>query len=181
MSVATVHSLVPDHRPRAVQSGASEITLTVHIALGAETLPPAALGIIENLCALADPEHAVPRRQERDGIRGPLPAIAQRGPSLHIHQAARSVLCDGEPVRLTRREYDLLVFLARHPRRVFGRAQLLRQVWGYEMVSGERTVDVHVRRLRAKLGAGRPLVATVRGVGYRLDEACGVTLTGEAD
>jgi DNA-binding response OmpR family regulator len=59
---------------------------------------------------------------------------------------------------------------------VFDRAQLLRQVWGYEMVSGERTVDVHVRRLRVKLGEPGPLIATVRGVGYRLDEAARVVV-----
>jgi DNA-binding response OmpR family regulator len=54
---------------------------------------------------------------------------------------------------------------------VFTRPQLLKWVWGHEVVSGERTVDVHVRRLRAKLLPGGPVITTVRGVGYRLDEA----------
>ena len=68
-----------------------------------------------------------------------------------------------------------------HPRRVFSRGQLLHQVWGYDMVSGERTVDVHVRRLRVKLGGRTPLIATVRGVGYRLDEAAPVTIVSDTD
>jgi DNA-binding response OmpR family regulator len=80
------------------------------------------------------------------------------------------------PVRLTRREYDLLVFLCENPRRVFTRGQLLRHVWGYDMAGGERTVDVHVRRLRLKLGGHGPLIGTVRGVGYRLDDGANVTV-----
>ncbi|WP_425570915.1 winged helix-turn-helix domain-containing protein [Rugosimonospora acidiphila] len=93
------------------------------------------------------------------------------GPSLHVHLDSRMVLRAGAPIRLTRREYDLLAFLCRHPRRVFSRSQLLSQVWGYELVSGQRTVDVHVRRLRMKLGEPGPVISTVRGVGYRLDDA----------
>jgi DNA-binding response OmpR family regulator len=91
------------------------------------------------------------------------------------------VLRDGVPARLTRREYDLLVFLCEHPRRVFSRGQLLSQVWGYDLVSGERTVDVHVRRLRVKLGERGPLIATVRGVGYRLDDAAQVMVVSGTD
>jgi DNA-binding response OmpR family regulator len=79
-------------------------------------------------------------------------------------------------VRLTRREFDLLAFFCTNPRQVFDRAALLRQVWGYGMIGGERTVDVHVRRLRAKLGQSAPLIVTVRGVGYRLDEAARVAV-----
>ena len=69
---------------------------------------------------------------------------------------------------LSRLEYDLLLFLAERPRRAFTRAQLLESVWGYSHASG-RTIDVHVRRLRAKLGAAGPLLTTIRGIGYRLD------------
>jgi hypothetical protein len=103
------------------------------------------------------------------------------GPSLRIYLASRTVLRDGVPVQLTRREYDLLVFLCEHPGQVFGRGQLLRQVWGYETVGGERTVDVHVRRLRVKLGDRGPLIATLRGVGYRLDDAAQVSVVGTTD
>ncbi|HET9517601.1 MAG TPA: winged helix-turn-helix domain-containing protein [Actinoplanes sp.] len=85
--------------------------------------------------------------------------------------ASRQVLVGGVPLPMTRLEFDLLQFLADNPRRVFSRAQLLSAVWGYEH-TGERTVDVHVRRLRVKIGVEVPLVTTVYGVGYRLaDEA----------
>jgi DNA-binding response OmpR family regulator len=69
---------------------------------------------------------------------------------------------------LTFKEFELLKFLAQHPGRVFTRAQLLQEVWGYDYYGGTRTVDVHVRRLRAKLGLEYDgLVGTVRNVGYR--------------
>jgi DNA-binding response OmpR family regulator len=70
---------------------------------------------------------------------------------------------------LTFKEFELLKFLAQHPGRVFTRAQLLQEVWGYDYFGGTRTVDVHVRRLRAKLGPDHEaLIGTVRNVGYRL-------------
>lgn len=87
---------------------------------------------------------------------------------LWIEPASRVVVQDGRPVQLTRREFDLLLFLCEHPRRVFSRDQLLSNVWGYEWVGGSRTVDVHVRRLRIKLGRHGAVVRTVHGVGYRL-------------
>ena len=69
---------------------------------------------------------------------------------------------------LTFKEFELLKFLAQHPGRVFSRQQLLQEVWGYDYFGGTRTVDVHVRRLRAKLGAEHEtLIGTVRNVGYR--------------
>jgi DNA-binding response OmpR family regulator len=90
--------------------------------------------------------------------------------SVVVFAAAREVRCNGVVVPLTRIEFDLLMFLATHPRQVFTREQLLHHVWGFSR-GGLRTVDVHIRRLRAKL-PDRPLVVTVRGVGYRLaDEA----------
>ena len=72
------------------------------------------------------------------------------------------------PVELTLKEHELLRFLLRNPNRVFTRADLLRQVWGDDYYGGTRTVDVHVRRLRAKTEAAGDLIETVRGVGYRL-------------
>ncbi|MFC5175680.1 response regulator transcription factor [Nocardioides taihuensis] len=69
---------------------------------------------------------------------------------------------------LTFKEFELLKFLAQHPGRVFSRQQLLQEVWGYDYFGGTRTVDVHVRRLRAKLGPEHEtLIGTVRNVGYR--------------
>lgn len=74
----------------------------------------------------------------------------------------------GNTLELTLKEYELLCYLATNPGRVFTRAVLLNSVWGYEYFGGTRTVDVHVRRLRAKLGDwGEELIQTVRGVGYR--------------
>ena len=74
----------------------------------------------------------------------------------------------GRALDLTFKEFELLKFLAQHPGRVFSRAQLLQEVWGYDYFGGTRTVDVHVRRLRAKLGVEHEsLIGTVRNVGYR--------------
>ncbi|GAA4835167.1 response regulator transcription factor [Luteimicrobium xylanilyticum] len=76
----------------------------------------------------------------------------------------------GRPVDLTYKEFELLKHLVQHPGRVFTRAQLLQEVWGYDYYGGTRTVDVHVRRLRAKLGPEHEqLIGTVRNVGYRFD------------
>ena len=71
-------------------------------------------------------------------------------------------------MKLTLREFDLLAFLAHQPGRVFSREELLRKVWGYDYVGETRTVDVHVRRLRAKLGNQHGLIETVLGAGYKL-------------
>lgn len=81
------------------------------------------------------------------------------------------VSLNGELLELTYKEFELLKFLATHPGRVFSRDQLLNQVWGYDFIGGTRTVDVHVRRLRAKLGPKyASLIDTVRNVGYKFLE-----------
>jgi DNA-binding response OmpR family regulator len=88
---------------------------------------------------------------------------------LAIDEAAYSVTLDGVPLELTYTEFELLKYLALHPGRVFSRHHLLAEVWGYDYYAGTRTVDVHVRRLRAKLGPEHEaLIGTVRNVGYRL-------------
>jgi DNA-binding response OmpR family regulator len=97
------------------------------------------------------------------------PAAEPTGPEVRLMTASRQVVLDGVLLPLTRLEFDLMLFLAENPRRVFTRAQLLTGVWGYDH-TGERTVDVHVRRLRVKLGANSPLITTVYGVGYRLSD-----------
>jgi len=75
----------------------------------------------------------------------------------------------GRPLDLTYKEFELLKFLAQRPGRVCNRDLLLREVWGYDYFGGTRTVDVHIRRLRAKLGAEHEaLIETIRNVGYRL-------------
>jgi DNA-binding response OmpR family regulator len=88
--------------------------------------------------------------------------------SLVIDEATYSVRLRGGALDLTYKEFELLKYLAQHPGRVFTRAQLLQEVWGYDYFGGTRTVDVHVRRLRAKLGTDyEVLIGTVRNVGYR--------------
>ncbi len=91
-----------------------------------------------------------------------------RAGQLVINEAAYSARLDGRSLDLTFKEFELLKFLTQQPGRVFTRAQLLQEVWGYDYFGGTRTVDVHVRRLRAKLGAeNEALIGTVRNVGYR--------------
>ncbi len=101
--------------------------------------------------------------------RGVRPEVVEQGElvmNLQTYQAS----VEGRPLDLTFMEYELLKFLASHPGRVFSRETLLSRVWGYEYYGGARTVDVHVRRLRAKLGEEHAhLIDTVRSVGYRFD------------
>jgi DNA-binding response OmpR family regulator len=94
-------------------------------------------------------------------------AVVRLGP-VAINRDTYQVTVGGRPLDLTYKEFELLRFLAERPGRVFSRATLLQEVWGYDFYGGTRTVDVHVRRLRAKLGpAQEHLIETVRGVGYR--------------
>jgi len=86
-----------------------------------------------------------------------------------IDEASYSAKVQGRPLDLTFKEFELLRFFASHPSRVFTREQLLSEVWGYDYFGGTRTVDVHVRRLRAKLGDLESLIGTVRNVGYRFN------------
>jgi DNA-binding response OmpR family regulator len=85
-----------------------------------------------------------------------------------VDEATYTAKVGGRTLDLTFKEFELLKFLAQHPGRVFSRQQLLQEVWGYDYFGGTRTVDVHVRRLRAKLGPeNENLIGTVRNVGYR--------------
>lgn len=88
-----------------------------------------------------------------------------------IDESSYSAKVHGKPLDLTYKEFELLKFLAQHPGRVFSRDQLLSEVWGYDYFGGSRTVDVHIRRLRAKLGDLEGLISTVRNVGYRFNPA----------
>ena len=86
-----------------------------------------------------------------------------------IDEVSYSAKLHGQPMDLTYKEFELLKFLVQHPGRVFTRDQLLSEVWGYDYFGGTRTVDVHIRRLRAKLGDLESLIGTVRNVGYRFN------------
>jgi DNA-binding response OmpR family regulator len=88
---------------------------------------------------------------------------------LVIDEASYTAKINGRTLDLTYKEFELLRHLNDNPGRVFSREQLLSEVWGYDYFGGTRTVDVHVRRLRAKLGEHESLIGTVRNVGYRLN------------
>jgi len=108
------------------------------------------LGKLDRIAAV---EHADPILKHRD---------------LELNTATYQATIAGHPRDLTFMEYELLRFFVEHPQRVWSREQILSKVWGYDYYGGSRTVDVHVRRLRAKLGEERSnWIATVRSVGYR--------------
>ncbi|RNF40288.1 response regulator transcription factor [Planococcus salinus] len=88
-----------------------------------------------------------------------------------VNKETREVQKEGAAVHnLTPKEFDLLVFFLQHPKQVFSREQLLEQVWGYQYYGDERTVDVHIKRLRKKITNGENLFHTVWGVGYKFEE-----------
>ena len=91
-----------------------------------------------------------------------------RSGDVTIDEATYTARLKGNVLDLTFKEFELLKYLAQHPGRVFSRAQLLQEIWGYDYFGGTRTVDVHIRRLRSKLGPEfEAIIGTVRNVGYR--------------
>ncbi len=102
---------------------------------------------------------------------GTAPELVSYG-GLELNLETYQAVINGAPLDLTYMEYELLKFLAQHPGKVFTRETLLSRVWGYEYYGGARTVDVHIRRLRAKLGEEHAnLISTVRSVGYRFGQS----------
>jgi DNA-binding response OmpR family regulator len=152
----------PGRTPRR-PAAAPALTVTFTVPLVGESMSPHAFRLLEVVRDLVE-------RGEGKVTITPTPAVAPAplaAGDLRVSRASRTVSLGDAPLDLTRLEFDLLVFLAEHPRRVFTRLQLLGAVWGYAHAVA-RTVDVHVRRLRAKVGDAVPLVTTVYGVGYRL-------------
>lgn len=119
------------------------------------TAGPAEIDARVRLALARRDEVAEPARVQASGV-----TIDEQSYSAKLH---------GRPLDLTYKEFQLLHFLATHPSRVFTREQLLSEVWGYDYFGGTRTVDVHVRRLRAKLGDQEQIIGTVRNVGYRFN------------
>jgi two-component system, OmpR family, alkaline phosphatase synthesis response regulator PhoP len=100
----------------------------------------------------------------------PAGALIYRGKHIVADFDAVSVIVEGESVRLTRREFELLRYLIENRNRVLSRDRLLERVWGYDRLVETRSVDVHVGRLRGKLGAAGRQIETVVGLGYRFVE-----------
>jgi DNA-binding response OmpR family regulator len=160
LAVAHPHDVRPRPRLRPVPDLPPEppVTVTISIAGGAA-------GRDRVLAALRDLVDVAGAGVEVTTEPSPGPAA-----TIALDPRARTALREGRPLELSRLEYDLLLFLARHPRQVFTRSQLLSQVWGHTHTTN-RTVDVHVSRLRTKLDDPE-VVTTVYGLGYRLaDEA----------
>src|SRR5215211_2699372 len=107
-------------------------------------------------------------RRRRDHLE--TPAAVYEGRHLRADFDAVAISVDHEPIRLTRREFDLLRFLIENRNRVLSRDRLLERVWGYDRFIETRSVDVHVGRLRAKLGPAGEQIETVVGLGYRFNE-----------
>jgi DNA-binding response OmpR family regulator len=151
---------VPDLAPEP------PVTVTISIA-GAAAGRDLVLAVLRDLVDAAGP--AVSVELDPAGPPSPVGQPIAEG-AVRLDPRARTALRDSQPLELSRLEFDLLLFLARHPRQVFSRTQLLSQVWGHTHTTN-RTVDVHVSRLRTKLDDA-DLVTTVYGLGYRLaDEA----------
>jgi len=124
--------------------------------------------VILNTAGPAEVEARLRLAVGRQASAAPAAPDEIRSGDLAIDEATYSARLRSRALDLTFKEFELLKFLAQHPGRVFTRAHLLQEVWGYDYFGGTRTVDVHVRRLRAKLGAEHEaLIGTVRNVGYR--------------
>jgi DNA-binding response OmpR family regulator len=120
-----------------------------------------------SLRELAARVRAVLRRGRPDGAAAP---AVYRGQFLVADFDAVSIVVEGEAVRLTRREFELLRYLVENKNRVLSRDRLLERVWGYDRLIETRSVDVHIGRLRAKLGVAGRQIETVVGLGYRFVE-----------
>jgi DNA-binding response OmpR family regulator len=156
---------------RALRTAGSQVPVIVIVTDGGWAASSADWGADDFIGDSAGPGEVEARLRLVIG-RAAQPAVPPpneiRSGGLIVNEATYSARMNGRVLDLTFKEFELLKFLAQYPGRVFTRAQLLQEVWGYDYFGGTRTVDVHVRRLRAKLGAdNEELIGTVRNVGYR--------------
>ncbi len=158
---------------RLVRTTGVDVPVIVVVTEGGLAVVAADWGIDDVLLTTAGPAEVEARL--RLG-RGRLALAAADDPDasvirtgdVEIDESSYTASLGGRSLDLTFKEFELLKYLAQHPGRVFSRQQLLHEVWGYDYFGGSRTVDVHVRRLRAKLGPEQEaLIGTVRNVGYR--------------
>lgn len=136
----------------------SELDKVRGLDAGADDYVTKPFGIMELLARV----RAHLRRQSKTA-----PRLDKIGP-LHLDRERHEARINGHPAALTRKEYDLLRLFMDNPRAAFSREQLLNHVWGYNYIGETRTVDVHIRTLRQKLGEAASCIETVHGVGYRL-------------
>jgi hypothetical protein len=196
--LAAVPDQIPDHRAhdqadlsRLLPAASRPVTVTVQVTLDGVDAFASAARFAEHLRILAASGAAEGTRIAAvsttlvvgDPVDEPPPAAGaapQDARPVRLFPARRDLYVDDQLVATTRLEFDLLLALAAQPGRVFTRSQLLRTVWGHTVVCGQRTVDVHVRRVRAKLGEYRDAIETVRGIGYRLDDNAAIAVVHES-
>ena len=171
---------------RLVRTTGSSAAILVVLTEGGLAGVAADWGADDVVLATAGPAEVEARLRLAIGrAAGPAEGAAPReikAGALTIDEVTYTVRLRGKPLDLTFKEFELLKFLAQHPGRVFSRGLLLQEVWGYDYYGGTRTVDVHVRRLRAKLGPEHEgLVGTVRNVGYKFVTPPPAALPGETD
>ncbi|MGQ0719811.1 MAG: winged helix-turn-helix transcriptional regulator [Pseudonocardiales bacterium] len=157
---------------RLLGSTGLDVPVVVVISEGGLVALSADWGCDEVLLPTAGPAEVDARLRLLVARRAAEPGAGHSGAlvlgELVIDEATYTARLKGRPLDLTYKEFELLKYLAQHAGRVFTRAQLLQEVWGYDFFGGTRTVDVHVRRLRAKLGPEHEqLIGTVRNVGYK--------------
>lgn len=136
----------------------SEYDVVMGLDSGADDYIPKPFRMMELISRIK----AVLRRAEDKG------AEEYRLENLYVSPMKHVVMVDQEPVSLTLKEYEMLCLLLKNSGMVLSRTQLLNQIWGYEFDGESRTVDVHIRTLRQKLGSAGDLIETVRGVGYKI-------------
>ena len=158
---------------RLIRTTGVDVPLLVVMTEGGLTVVNADWGVDDVLLVTAGPAELEARlrltagRLQRGRSEDGTEAVIRSG-ALEVDESSYTARLDGRGLDLTFKEFELLKYLAQHPGRVFSRSQLLQDVWGYDYFGGTRTVDVHVRRLRAKLGPEHEsLIGTVRNVGYR--------------
>ena len=158
---------------RLIRTTGVDVPLLVVVTEGGLTVVNADWGVDDVLLFTAGPAELearlrlttgrLRRARSEDGSEAVI-----RGGALEVDESSYTARLDGRGLDLTFKEFELLKYLAQHPGRVFSRSQLLLEVWGYDYFGGTRTGDVHVRRLRARLGPEHEaLIGTVRNVGYR--------------
>lgn len=136
----------------------SEYDVVMGLDSGADDYIPKPFRMMELISRIK----AALRRAEDKG------AEEYRLENLYVSPMKHVVMVDQEPVSLTLKEYEMLCLLLKNSGMVLSRTQLLNQIWGYEFDGESRTVDVHIRTLRQKLGSAGDLIETVRGVGYKI-------------